>query len=319
MSKTISLKRALGNNVAASIDGGQDCAPQSPADRRFVDRHRDDAAARISLDRIVPDPRQPRKTFDQAELKELADSLRAHGQLQPCVVRWDAVLEKYCVVAGERRHRAAKLAGLKDLRCVVWDLDQVNDAVRIRELQLIENLLRVDLPPLEQAEAYRELMKSSGLNGKALAAKLHVNPGTVSRALSLLTLPDTVREGVERGVISPSVAYEVSKAPKEKQKNLAAAAVDGKLTRDEVATRVKATKTPTLEQCTIPKSSKPAKAEPVICSNLAPYVWTSVKGETVRITPRSGRRTCHAPAAADRARSRPPSRRGFSICRRGGS
>lgn len=270
MKKSDKLTRFLGGNVTASIKGAADCTVQETADRRFDRRKRDDGAGWIALDRIVSDPTQPRKSYDSNSLNNLADSLKQNGQVQACVVRWDAAKELYVIVAGERRYRAAKIAGLEKLRCLVWDREL--DADTRFELQIIENALREDLPPVEQAAAYRELMARRGWKANVLAEKLHLHPASVTRSLALLKLPKAVRAGVDLGVISPAVGYEISKAPKDKQGVIAEAAVREKKTRDQVAQEVKGESVP-LSKCTI----KPAKDEPIV------WQWEVSNGVKVRL------------------------------------
>jgi ParB family transcriptional regulator, chromosome partitioning protein len=265
LSKAAKLAKDLGGNMTASIQGGDDCTVQSPADAQFRHRQRDNSAARILITRIQPDPQQPRKLFTPEDDAELAASLKAHGQLQPIVVRWDAVEQDYIIVSGERRYRAAKRIGLPDLKCIVWEFAPGGDAGNIRELQLVENLQRVEMEPMEQANAFRELMNLRGWNAKQLAESLSIHPAAITRALALLKLPETVREEVRKGAITPAVAYEVSKAPVDQQKELAQEVVKKKLTRDQVVSKVRGTSPAdprvTIEKCTI-KDRKTAAVKP---------------------------------------------------------
>lgn len=278
LSKAAKLAASLGGNMSASIQGGSDdCTVQSPADRRFEQRARDGAAALIAIDRIIPDTNQPRVTFNADEVRRLGESIRDHGQLQPCVVRWDGAKERYVIVAGERRYRGALEVGLKELRCVVWE-DNV-DPTNVQELQIIENALRSDLAPMEEAAAIRKLMVARGYNGKQVAERLHLSPTDVTRALALLKLPNEVQQHVERGHIAPAVAYEISKAPEKQQKKLAAEVVEKKLTRDDVVKKVRGEEAPldprvTKEKCTI---APPAGPEP--------WEWCLEDGTRIQITP----------------------------------
>jgi ParB family chromosome partitioning protein len=172
---------------------------------------RSKTALEIPLDRIEPDPDQPREEFDQEALARLADSLRSRGQLQPIRVRWDEGRGAYVIVVGERRWRAARMAGLPTLTCVV--AEGAADAGELLALQLIENCVREDLQPIEQARAYRTLMERTGWSGNRLAQELGIAQSSVVHALALLDLPTDIQEHVERGTLSPSTAYEISKAP----------------------------------------------------------------------------------------------------------
>jgi ParB family chromosome partitioning protein len=212
---------------------------RSALERQADGRRRLDAACVIRLDRISPDPNQPRKEFDPETLRRLADSLKERGQLQPIRVRWDGVADRYVVVVGERRYRAAQLAGLETLACVVTSGDvSPEDLI---EDQLIENALREDLKPIEQAHAYRSLLAARGLSHRELAERLQIGHASITRALALLDLPAPIQESVEEGQLPPSVAYEVGKLPDpDDQTELARQAVEQKMNRAEVTRAVAA-------------------------------------------------------------------------------
>ncbi len=278
MSNRNKLAQKLGGNVAASIQGGNAPALPAAGDRRFQGRLRDEQGACIELDRLYCGEDQPRREFDAAELRHLADSLKDFGQLQPCVVTWEEKAGKYRILAGERRFRAAKMVGFGHLRCIVWH--DVGPEDRF-ELQLIENALRVDLTPMEQARAYQRLKKSRGWNDRRLAERLHVHPAKVTRALALLRLPEAVQGQVESGKLTPSAAYEVSKAPRAQQSGLAEEAAAKKLPRSQVAAKVQEAKRPAAPPGKLAKDAE-------IVSNVCPWTWTGSKGETIRISPRPG-------------------------------
>lgn len=171
----------------------------------------------LEIGRIIRDAKQPRESFPEAELEQLADSIKARGMLQPIRVRWEA--PNYVLVSGERRYRAAQLAGLKTVPCVIKD--GVASEAEILQDQLVENLLRQDLEPIEAAKAYRRLLDLEGISIRELARMIHVSDASIVRALSLLELPESVQEKVRAGELAPSVAYEVSKAPPEDREALA--------------------------------------------------------------------------------------------------
>jgi ParB/RepB/Spo0J family partition protein len=135
----------------------------------------------IEVARIVADPSQPRTEFDDEELDRLAASLRDAGQRETIRVRWDAAQDRYVIVSGERRWRAAQRAGIPTLLAVV-DTDEMTGE-RLLEMQLIENCLRVDLSAVESGRAYRSLMQAWGCSQKELAARLHVSESKVCRAV----------------------------------------------------------------------------------------------------------------------------------------
>ena len=158
----------------------------------------------LPLQKIEPNPKQPRRTFDPDALQSLADSIAEHGVVQPLAVR-DAGNGYYQIIAGERRWRAARLAGLTELPVVVLDADDQT----VMELALIENLQRQDLNPMEEAEGYRVLMEEYGLTQEQAAARVGKSRPAVTNALRLLALPDEVRAMVEEGTLSAGHARAV--------------------------------------------------------------------------------------------------------------
>ncbi len=153
---------------------------------------------------------QSRKHFDKESLQQLADNLQQHGQLQPCRVRWDSDRGVSRLIAGERRYRAAKLAELLTLDCIV--VENADDKRALRE-NILENAQRQDLQPVEGARAFRDLMESEGWSGAEMARKIQVNPTTVTRALKLLTLPEEVQQKIDEGELSPAEALREAAAP----------------------------------------------------------------------------------------------------------
>jgi ParB family chromosome partitioning protein len=193
---------------------------------------------KLEIDQIVPDPAQPRTEFSADGLARLANSIRSHGQLAPIRVRWSNGLAKWVIIAGERRWRAAKQAGLSTIECYFETDDMPNS--QILEQQIIENLLREDLKPVEQAKAFASLMELNGWNGKQVAERLCVPASQVSRALALLRLPEDVRQRVDTGEISSRAAYELSKLEDHRQqRRLADQAASGNLTHVETARLVR--------------------------------------------------------------------------------
>jgi ParB family chromosome partitioning protein len=151
----------------------------------------------LPLEKIAPNPFQPRKSFNQEGLQELSDSIKSRGMLQPILVKKDG--SGYLMVAGERRFRAAKLAGLEKVSAVVLDDIKETDTLQIA---LAENLQREDLNPIETAEAYRALLEQCGLTQTQLAGRVHKNRASVANTLRLLTLPDNIRQLVAEGKLS---------------------------------------------------------------------------------------------------------------------
>lgn len=182
----------------------------------------------VRVDRIIADPQQPRTDFDQNEIERLASSIRAHGQLHPIRVRWDESAEKWVIIAGERRWRATMEAGLSAIDC--YFVNGSMTKAELREQQLVENLLRENLKPLEEARGYQSLMSLNGWNGKQVAEALRVTASRVSRSLALLDLPDEVQQQIEAGTLPKSSAYELTKLDDgSMQTELAAKAAAGEL------------------------------------------------------------------------------------------
>jgi ParB family transcriptional regulator, chromosome partitioning protein len=244
MKSAESLKHRLGQNMAESMGDATAGTGALPAgfatpNGRYAGCTRIKDALAIELGRIVPDPSQPRKEFDEEGLGELAASLKDRGQLQPARVRYDESLAKWILIAGERRYRAAVLAGLKTLACVEARGDQTPDEILTD--QLVENCLREDLKPIEQANAYKALMDRRGWSYRELAEFLHISKGTISKAVSLLTLPEPVQELVEEGTLAPHTAYEVSRlSDASEQVTMAVRIVEKGLTAEDAAQAVKA-------------------------------------------------------------------------------
>ncbi|MDW0111244.1 ParB/RepB/Spo0J family partition protein [Sporosarcina aquimarina] len=155
-----------------------------------------EAVEQINLKSITVNPYQPRKRFDEAAIKELSASIQEHGVLQPIILR--KVGSSHEIVVGERRFRAAKLAGLKEIPAVVRQLTDTESM----ELAILENLQREDLSPIEEAEAYQNLMDSLGLTQEQLAFRLGKSRPHIANHIRLLALPEKVRKDITEGKLS---------------------------------------------------------------------------------------------------------------------
>jgi len=151
----------------------------------------------LSVDKLVPNSGQPRKRFDETELQELADSIKYYGIIQP-IIAANAGDGTYIIIAGERRTRAARLAGLQTVPVIIREY---TDQKRL-EVSLIENIQRTDLNPIEEAAAYKNLMDFSNLSQDELATRMGKNRSTVANALRLLKLPVEIQKSVEEGKVS---------------------------------------------------------------------------------------------------------------------
>lgn len=174
-------KRGLGRGLSALIPGAEGSGA---------------AALEIPLAELESNPLQPRRRFEPAALEELAATIRAHGVLTPVVVRRAA--HGYQVVAGERRVRAARLAGLTRIPAIVKEASNA----QALEMALVENLQREDLNPVEAAEAYRRLIEEFGLTQEDVAGRLGRDRSSVANALRLLRLPRRLREDLAAGILT---------------------------------------------------------------------------------------------------------------------
>ena len=168
-------------------------------DALFESNSREESAGvtMLSLSDIEVNKDQPRKNFDETSLAELAESVKVHGVIQPLIVR-SAGDGFYVIVAGERRYRAAKLAGLTEVPAIITDLTTAEAA----EVALIENIQRADLNPVEIAMAYRSIINDFSLTQQQLAERLGKPRSSVANALRLLDLPDEVKKYVAEGKLS---------------------------------------------------------------------------------------------------------------------
>jgi len=162
----------------------------------------------LPISQVEPGMKQPRKRFEAGALADLADSIRIHGMIQPITVRRLAS-GYHQIIAGERRWRAAKLAGLSEVPVVIIEADDR----KVMELGLIENLQREDLNPIEEAAGYRVLLEEYGLTQEQVAQQVGKSRPAVANALRLLALPDAVQALVEEGKLSAGHARAVLGAP----------------------------------------------------------------------------------------------------------
>ncbi len=156
----------------------------------------DEGVIELKLNEIEPDINQPRKTFDDEKLQELADSIKEHGVIQPIIVSKRD--EYYQIIAGERRWRASKKAGLKTIPAIIRDYDEK----KIREISLIENIQRQNLNPVETAKAIKELMDVHDMTQDDIAKTLGKSRSTIANTLRVLNLDERVQEMIESGQIS---------------------------------------------------------------------------------------------------------------------
>ncbi len=179
-------KKALGRGLSALIPQKSEPAPGAGG------------LAQIPLDRIAPNPYQPRRAFNESSLEELARSVREHGIVQPLLVTRTGD-NRYRLIAGERRLRAAQKAGLQSVPAIIKELHQESDVLQIA---LIENIQRQDLNPIEEATAYQELHEDFGLTQEEISRRVGKERSTVANFLRLLKLPDPVKMLLASGQLS---------------------------------------------------------------------------------------------------------------------
>jgi ParB family chromosome partitioning protein len=187
-------KRGLGRGLDALIENVEKV-------EKTEEKQADDSVRTLPIDSLRPNRFQPRSHFDESAVEELAESIRAQGIIQPLVVTPEG--DGYAIIAGERRWRAARRAGLESVPVVVR---QVADDRELLELALVENLQRSDLNPIEEAEAYAALQEKFGLSQEAVASRVGKARTTVTNSLRLLRLPDEVLDLLREGQLTAGQA-----------------------------------------------------------------------------------------------------------------
>lgn len=167
-----------------------------PEDDGNISNNIDDSKRMISINMIKANNDQPRKNFDSQKINELSQSIKDHGIIQPLVLNKQG--EFYTIIAGERRWRAAKLAGLKEVPAVIMDITDK----QVLELSLIENIQREDLNPIEEAKAYNKLLKDFNMTHEDLSERLSKSRASITNTMRLLNLDERVQQYIIDGVIS---------------------------------------------------------------------------------------------------------------------
>ena len=236
----------------------------------------------IPLNQISPSEEQPRKSWDMERLEELAQSIRANGLIQPITV-CKTGSEKYPLVAGERRWRAARIAGLKEIPALVRTVEQT----RLLELALIENIQREDLNPIETAVAFARLIEQHKLSHEQVAERTGKDRSTITNFLRLLKLPKEIQEDLARGDISVGHARALLALPTQQaQRQAAQQILDRRLSVRETEKLVK--------DLTVAKPAAEAKEKGNGTIPLDPNIRAAIEemqaalGTKVRLVPRSG-------------------------------
>lgn len=252
-------KRGLGRSLDALLSSGAGDGAAS---------QQGDELRELALDQLIPGPHQPRQHFDEAALAQLAESIRAQGVVQPLVVR--ASGRHFEIVAGERRWRAAKLAGLKVVPVIIRTLEE-REAMAVA---LVENIQRADLNPLEESAALRKLIDECGLTHEQCAQAVGRSRTQVSNLLRLAELDPLVQNAVREGRLSLGHAKVLLGAPPDRQAELAHHAMLRELTvrqteallrdaaRPKPAPKVEASAEPELEQRLSSAFGLPVRVQP---------------------------------------------------------
>ena len=213
-------------------------APQKEISQEKEDKKQEENVSRetlVKITQIEPNREQPRKNFDQESMEELADSMKEYGVIQPLLVKKTGE-DRYQIIAGERRWRAAKIAGLKEVPVIVREYDRQQSV----EIALIENVQRADLNPIEEAMAYAQLMEEFGMKQEEIAFRVSKNRTTIANSLRLLKLQETVRNYLITGELSSGHARAILGLPEpEQQEELAKRVVEKGLSVREVEKLVK--------------------------------------------------------------------------------
>lgn len=195
-------KPALGRGLGSLMGEAQ-------SETGFVEQKEE---TKVPIDKINPNPNQPRTHFNETLLNELADSIRENGVLQPLLVRKKG--KGYEIIAGERRYQASKIAGLEELPVIVKEVDDQ----KMLELALIENLQRSDLNPIEEAKGYGQLIKASGMTQEALSKAVSKSRSSITNSLRLLDLPAPVQQYLFDGRLTAGHARAILAVPYEEQR-----------------------------------------------------------------------------------------------------
>lgn len=182
MNKKYGLGKGLGALIPEDIDNGNSVVNNNES--------------KVPINLIKANEGQPRRNFDEDKLQQLTSSIKEHGIIQPIILKCDG--STYTIIAGERRWRAAKLAGLKEVPAIIMDIAEK----QVLEISLIENIQREDLNPIEEAQAYSKLISDFGITQEELSERIGKSRTAVTNCMRLLNLDDRVKEYIIEGVIS---------------------------------------------------------------------------------------------------------------------
>ena len=208
----IPKRKALGKGLEELFNS--EILTYTTVEDQIMDETKNDEIIHIKISDLRPNPYQPRKVFDEAALNELAESIKEHGVFQPIIVKKS--IKGYEIIAGERRVKASKIAGLEEVPAIVREF---NDT-QMMEIALLENLQRENLTAIEEAEAYKKLQDTLILTQEELAKRLGKSRSHITNMLGLLTLPENIQSDINEKKISMAHARVLSKLEDENQQNL---------------------------------------------------------------------------------------------------
>jgi len=227
------LGRGLESLMGSIINIGQELSSTSAAENKHnmpIDKDLQKNRAEIAVSEIVPNPFQPRQTWNDDQLKDLSNSIKENGIIQPIIVRQKGI-NKYEIIAGERRFRAAQLAGLDKVPAMV----RPTSDSEMLSLALIENIHRADLNPMERAGAYQKFLETFSLTQEQAAQKLGEDRSVIANHIRLLSLPNEIKQMLTDGSLSMGHARAILALPTEDlKKKLANRALAGRLSVREV-------------------------------------------------------------------------------------
>ena len=225
------VKRGLGKGLDSIIPAK---VSSSAKETKIVEQHIEGQVVKVNITKVEPNRNQPRKTFDEDSLIELSESIKQFGIINPIIVTDKK--DHYEIVGGERRWRAAKKAGLKEVPVIIKDLNEQE----IAEIALIDNIQREDINPIEEALAYKKLIEDFGYTQDVVAEKVSKSRVTITNSLRLLKLCDKVREMVVEGLLSTGHARALIPVDNEEEQiTLAQKVFDEKLSVRETEKLVK--------------------------------------------------------------------------------
>ena len=227
------VNKGLGKGLSALFGETTEEYERYTYDKDKMTEEQANAVYEIELEKIFPNPNQPRKAFDDVALKELADSISVHGVITPIVLNREG--DRYMIIAGERRFRASKIADKADIPAVIRHYTQQ----QIKEISLIENLQREDLSPIEAARAIKVLMNEFNMTQEMAADRIGKSRSAVANTLRLLTLSEDVIKLIETGRLSAGHARTLVVVPQQSQYKLALKGCDNQMTVREMEKMVR--------------------------------------------------------------------------------